>query len=109
MVWYLNNLKTNERSQLQSAPLKLNQQPGAGQGQPALRPEGQTAGLGGRRAFGSRRREWSEERLEFAGAEACASLGSASLSARAFPPTGALNVGYLIYTRARVSGGIPVS
>lgn len=46
-------------------------------------------------AFGSRRREWSEERLEFAGAEACASLGSAGLSARAFPPTGALNVGYL--------------
>lgn len=110
IVAFLNNLGTNERSQLQSAPLKLNQQPGAGQGQPALRPEGQTPGLGGQRAFGSRRREWSEERLKCPGAEACASLGSAGLlSARAFPPTGALNVGYLIYTRARVSGGIPIS
>lgn len=60
-------------------------------------------GLGGREGV-------VRERLEFPGAEACASLGSAGLlSARAFPPTGALNVGYLTYTRARVSGGIPIS
>lgn len=62
---------------------------------PKVRP----LALAGRGPLGLRGREWSEERLEFPGAGACASLGSAGLlSARAFRPSRALSVGYLIWS-----------